>query len=126
MNRTMIKDYLTDKKFNAETFDDPRRTLNIRALVNAKAIRITYPGDGKGGVVKDEAPEAFAVVSLINDMVPDSPTRNWPSKPKSIAAAQRVINGKEPSGKLWLADGKLRQILESAKLVGMSEDEIYR
>lgn len=106
--------------FNAETFNDPRKVLNVKKLVDGGALRITYPGDGKGGFNKDENPESFSVVSLVNDMTPDTTTRGWPDKEKSIAAAQRIINGKEPDGTLWLSDGKYRQIVESAKALGLT------
>lgn len=106
--------------FNAETFDDKRKVLNVKKLVDGGALRITYPGDGKGGFRRDEDPEAFSVVSLVNDMASDTTTRSWPDKAKSIAAAQKIINGKEPDGTLWLSDGKYRQIVESAKALGLT------
>ncbi len=109
-----------EEYFNAETFNDKRKILDVKKLVDGGALRITYPGDGKGGFNKDENPESFSVVSLVNDMASDTTTRGWPDKEKSIAAAQKIINGKEPDGTLWLSDGKYRQIVESAKALGMT------
>lgn len=109
-----------EEYFNAETFDDPRKPLNVKRLVDGGALRITYPGDGKGGFNRDESPDAFSVVSLVNDMASDTTTRGWPDKAKSIASAQKIINGKEPDGTLWLSDGKYRQIVESAKALGLT------
>lgn len=110
-----------EEYFNAETFNDPRKVLNVKKLVDGGALRITYPGDGKGGFKRDESLEAFSVVSLVNDMAPDTTTRAWPDKMKSIPTAQKVINGKEPDGTLWLSDGKYRQIVESAKALGLTK-----
>lgn len=77
-------------------------------------MRITYPGDGKGGFKRDEAVDKYSVVTLVNDTEPGSPTTSWPDKPKSIDHAQKTINGKDKTGKPWLSDGKYRQIVESA------------
>lgn len=110
--------------FNEYTFRDHRIPLNLSSLIRRGAVRITYAGDGKGGVSWSNDPESFSVVTLMNDQSKASATRTWPNKPISYALAQKLMNAPLRKDHL-LYDGKWRQILWSADALGMTADEIF-
>lgn len=110
--------------YNATTNNDKRRKLNVKKLLETKALRITYGGDGVGGYIKSEDPKSFAIVTLLNDRAKNSASKGWPDKPKSIPAATAAINAKPTKGGL-VDDGKYRQIIASAMAVGLGEDQMF-
>lgn len=91
--------------------------IDYEALLRAGALRITQPGDGKGGFIASNDPEQFSIVSAYNDAGENSVTRNWPDKPESYATALRDLR-ENSAGPLY--DGKYRQMLWSAQQKGLS------
>ena len=92
--------------------------LDYEKLLRAGALRITQPGDGKGGFEVNSDPESYSIVSAYNDMSPNSITTQWPDKPESYAAALRDLR-ENSMGPLY--DGKYRQMLWSAQRKGVSD-----
>lgn len=116
---------MSENIYNAYTFKLARKQLNVPNLLKTGALRITYAGDGKGGYVRSPAPESFSVVTHLNDKAKNSPTPQWPNKPASYLLAERKIN--EPlRHEHLLYDGKYRQILKSAELLGMTAEQVFR
>ena len=107
-------------------FDDLRqemkyRPLNLLSLLDAGAVRITQPGNGKdGGFEASDDPNSWSLVTLFNDMHPAAPTKAWPDKPEAHQSAIDAINKPGP-----LYDGKYRQILWSAYQKGLTDDDIF-
>jgi len=89
------------------------RPLNVRRLIDAGAIRITDPAGDPSG-------EGFSVVSRWNDVSPESATPRWADRPGARSSA---INALSQPGSLF--DGKYRQILQSARELGLSPDEVF-
>jgi hypothetical protein len=89
------------------------RPLNVRRLIDAGAIRITDPAGDPSG-------EGFSVVSRWNDVSPESVTPRWADRPSALPSA---INALSSPGSL--VDGKYRQILQSARELGLSPDEVF-
>ena len=110
--------------YDEYTFRDSRRPLNLSALITRGAVRITYAGNGKGGWINSSDPESFSVVTLMNDGSDSSPTPSWPNKPLSYQIAQKLMNAPLRKDHL-LYDGKWRQILWSAKALGMTPSEMF-
>jgi hypothetical protein len=97
--------------------------LNYPFLLNKGAIRITQPGSGDENnphAINSSDPEKWSLVSAYNDLYPNSPTRGWASKPESYESAIKILNN--PGG---LYDGKYRQILQSARDLGLRPDEVF-
>jgi hypothetical protein len=89
------------------------RPLNVRRLIDAGAMRITDPaGDASG--------EGFSVVSRWNDVFPESATPRWANRPDAYSSAIEVLS--QPNS---LHNGKYRQILQSARELGLSPDEVF-
>jgi soluble lytic murein transglycosylase-like protein len=89
------------------------RPLNVRRLIDVGAIRITDPAGDPSG-------EGFSVVSRWNDVSPESVTPRWADRPSALPSA---INALSSPGSL--VDGKYRQILQSARELGLSPDEVF-
>lgn len=94
--------------------------LNLENLLRAGAVRVTHPGDGKGGYEQSTDPDAYSIVSHYNDQHSNGMTQQWPDKPESYSAAADAINKPGP-----LYDGKYQQILWSAQQKGLPESEIF-
>ena len=96
--------------------------LNIKRLLDAGAIRITQPGSGvaPGNAINSSDPEKWSLVTAHNDRDSDSYTRGWASKPESYESAIKILNN---PGALY--DGKYRQILWSARNLGLRPDEVF-
>lgn len=106
-------------------FNDPSvgsyRPLNFESLVRSGAARITQPGNGRdGGFDASDDPEQWSLVTHANDTHPDSVTRAWPDKPSAYGSAFGLLNN---PGALY--DGKYRQLVWSAKQLGMADRDIY-
>lgn len=94
--------------------------MDWKRLIDAGAVRITQPGSGTGpepNITPD--PNLFSVVSLHNDQG-DSYTRGWPNKPESYPLAIQQLA--EPG---LLYDGKYRQILWSARQLGLRPEDVF-
>lgn len=116
---------LIKPEYNEVAYALERRPLNVKKLIEAGAIRVTQPGDGKGGYEQPDDPSKFSLVTLINDLT-NPATSSWPNRPESIEAAQQMINAAvDPKIGHLVYDGKYRQILDSAKLLGLKESDIF-
>ena len=101
-----------------EAFGDLSRRMqyqpmDFRKLLDAGAIRITQPSG------TDE--EGFSLVSKWNDRLDDSATRKWADKPEIYKTALNAF--KENND--FLYDGKYRQILWSAKELGLKPQDVF-
>ena len=113
------------KEYADLAYAEPRRQLNIPALIKNGAIRITHGGDGKGGYEEVDDPTNFSLISKVNS-VQDKMYDAWPDKPASYEAAAQMINSPiDPKTGHLVYDGKYRQILDSAKMLGLPDDLIY-
>jgi len=93
--------------------------MNWQRLIDAGAIRITQPGSGTGDEpIITPDPNQFSIVSLYNDR--GSPTKNWPNKPESYQLAIEALGKPGP-----LYDGKYRQILWSARELGLKPEDVF-
>ena len=101
--------------------DMPKKPLNVPKLISAGALRITYPGDGKGGYDPTDAVHDYSIVSKINDES-DGMTRQWPNKPMSYDYAAQSIN----KNLSQLPNGKYQQIIDSARQLKLSDEDIYQ
>ena len=95
-----------------------RRPLNVRGLIDSGAIRVTQPGNGRGGVDVSDDPESWSLVSKYNDERGD--TSSWENKPSSYESAFRSLNEPGP-----LYDGKYDQIMWSADRLGLPDRDVY-
>lgn len=91
--------------------------LDYEALLKSGAMRITQPGDGKGGFETNNNPNHYSIVSAYNDAQPDTITKAWPNKPESYETALRDLR-ENSTGPLY--DGKYRQMLWSAQQKGLT------
>ena len=89
------------------------RPLNVRRLIDAGAMRITDPAGDPSG-------EGFSVVSRWNDVFPESATPRWANRPDAYTSAIEALS--QPNS---LYDGKYRQIMQSARELGLSPDEVF-
>lgn len=114
-----------DKEYGDLSYKEPRQMLNVPELIKRGAIRITYGGDGKGGYVESDDPSDFSLVTNINKES-SSMFDKWPDKPISYDVAAQIINSPIDKKKGHLVyDGKYRQILDSAKMLGLPDELIY-
>jgi hypothetical protein len=106
-------------------YKEPRQMLNVPELIKRGAIRITYGGDGKGGYVESDDPNDFSLITEFNKRK-SSDYDAWPDKPEAYEAAMRMINEPvNPKKGHLVYDGKYRQILDSAKMLGLPDELIY-
>ena len=113
---------LDEKAFGDLSRNMQYQPLNWDRLIKAGAIRITQPGSGTGPEPKiTDDPEQWSLVSLQNDKSRDSYTMKWPTKPESYESAMKILNQSND----MLYDGKYRQILWSAKQLGLSPQEVF-
>jgi len=95
------------------------RPLNLRNLLNAGALRVTYPGTGKGDAnIADE--DNFSLVSLYNDLV-GRQTATWPSHRR----AGEFIDVLQRSQGPFLYAGKYNQLVDSARRLGLADEDIF-
>jgi len=87
--------------------------MNFQRLLDAGAIRITQPSGTNE--------EGFSLVSKWNDSFKDSATKAWEDKPEAYKAAINALTKNND----FLYDGKYRQILWSAKQLGLSPQEVF-
>lgn len=114
-----------DADYGDLAYKEPRRMLNVPELIKRGAIRITYGGDGKGGYVESDDPNDFSLITNVNKQK-SSDYDAWPDKPEAYEAAMRMINETvNPKKGHLVYDGKYRQILDSAKMLGLPDELIY-
>jgi len=97
------------------------RPLNFDSLLARKALRVTHQGTGDEEYNPD--PKAgFSIVSAYNDAIGDGGgTNKWKDNPDMYPVVRRMFQN-EPSN---MGAHKYLQIVESAKDLGLSDDEIY-
>jgi len=88
--------------------------LNVQRLLDAGAIRITDPAG------KADNPDGWSLVTRYNDVLPSSVTPKWANRPSSYEQALSVLNQPGP-----LYDGKYRQILWSARELGLRPEDVF-
>jgi hypothetical protein len=88
--------------------------LNVQRLLDAGAIRITDPAG------KADNPEGWSLVTRYNDVQPSSVTPNWQNRTSAYDQALSVLNQPGP-----LYDGKYRQILWSARELGLRPEDVF-
>lgn len=94
------------------------RPLNLPNLLSSGAVRVTQPGDGRGGFDANDHPWDYSIVTHYNDL--HGGTGKWPSKPSAHDLAAQQINQPGP-----LYNGKYNQILWSARQKGMIDNDIF-
>jgi len=114
-----------DADYGDVSYKEPRQMLNVPELIKRGAIRITYGGDGKGGYVESDDPNDFSLITNVNKQK-SSDYDAWPDKPEAYETAMRMINEPvDPKKGHLVYDGKYRQILDSAKMLGLPDELIY-
>jgi soluble lytic murein transglycosylase-like protein len=111
---------LPDSAFNSAEQNPENRHLNYQYLLDKGAIRITQPGSGKGpDPINSSDPNQWSLVSALNDQSSDPYTLRWASKPESYKPAIEFLS------RTPIHDGKYRQILWSARNLGLRPDEVF-
>ena len=106
--------------YGSQEHNIEKRPLNVQNLIDAGAMRITYPGDGRGSY--DPNLEGYSIVSRIND-VGDPMTRGWPDKPDAYGDAAKSLAN--PDMLKQLSDAKYKQLIDSAAAAGLAPKDIY-
>lgn len=88
--------------------------LNVQRLLDAGVIRITDPAG------KSDDPEGWSLVTRYNDVQPGSVTPNWQNRTSAYDQALSVLNKPGP-----IYDGKYRQILWSARDLGLLPEDVF-
>ena len=95
------------------------RPLNFDALLKAGAFRVTHRGLDDGTF--DPNPKSgFSLVSRYNDAVGEQ-TRKWKDNPSALPIVRELFT-KRPTD---IGAHKYLQIVESAKDLGLSDDDIF-
>jgi len=95
------------------------KPLNFDALMNAKAFRVTHQGMDNGKYNPD--PEAgFSLVSAYNDAVGNNTTQ-WKNNPNAYPVVKNMFENAPEN----IGAHKYMQIVESAKDLGVPEDQIF-
>ena len=111
-------------KYKPLTGDNPNlkadyKPLNFDKLMEKGAVRVTHQGMDDTNYNPD--PNAgFSLVSAYNDASGEG-TRNWKDNPAAYKAAKNLFTNSPSS----MAPHKYLQIIQSAKDMGLTDDEIY-
>ena len=95
------------------------RPLNFDALLKAGAFRVTHRGLDDGTFDPDPK-SGFSLVSAYNDAVGEQ-TRGWKDNPSALPVVRDLFT-KRPAD---IGPHKYLQIIESAKDLGLSEEDIF-
>jgi hypothetical protein len=95
------------------------RPLNFDALLKAGAFRVTHRGLDDGTFDPDPK-SGFSLVSAYNDAVGEQ-TRGWKDNPSALPVVRDLFT-KRPTD---IGPHKYLQIIESAKDLGLSEEDIF-
>jgi spore germination cell wall hydrolase CwlJ-like protein len=113
-------------EFTSDTAGEPVdfRPLNFDALRQANAVRVTHRANPDGST--DPDPETgFSIVSGWNDSMAghDDPrsTVTWPNNPKAYG----VVSDMFANNPEWITPHKYRQIVHSARELGMRDEDVY-
>ena len=97
------------------------RPLNFEKLLAAKAFRVTNQGDESGGFSTDPT-KGFSLVSAYNDSIGQGGgTAAWPDNPKFLNVVKEMMTQRPHD----IGAHKYIQIIQSAKDMGLSDDDIY-
>lgn len=97
------------------------RPLNFDKLLASKAFRVTNQGDESGGFNKDPH-VGFSLVSAYNDAIGDGKGTNaWPDNPKFHSVVKELMTTRPND----IGAHKYLQIIQSAKDMGLTDDDIY-
>jgi len=125
----MIK--LIDILKESVTFNIKRRKLNIPLLIKKGALFITYPHGDDGWETNDEKDRSCSIITLVNVKEANPKWQgegNKPEyqKPKAYKHAEKVINSSKPNlGSSEIGDEKYQQILDSIKMLNISEKDAF-
>ena len=125
----MIK--LIDILKESVTFNIERRKLKIPLLIKKGALFITYPHGDEGWETNDEEDWSYSIITLVNVKKGNPEWQkegNKPEyqKPKSYKHAEKVINSSKPNlGSSEIGDEKYQQILDSIKMLNISEKDAF-
>jgi len=108
-----IADDMPKESFSDLSKNQEYLPLNVQRLLDAGAIRVTDPSG-------NPSEEGFSLVSRWNDVFPESETPKWANRPDAYSSAINALNKPGP-----LYDGKYRQILWSAKQLGLSPEDVF-
>lgn len=118
---------ITDfEKYKLFTSDNPDlkadiRPLNVDALLNAGAVRVTHKGLEDGSF--DPNPKSgFSIVSGYNDAIGgDVGTKNWKDNPLFLPVLREMLTERPED----IGVHKYLQIVESARDLGLKDHEIF-
>jgi hypothetical protein len=116
---------ITDfEKYSHLTSDNPDLTadykpLNFDALMKAGAFRVTHQGMD-GGKYNPDPKAGFSLVSGYNDAVNGQPLP-WINNPTAYPIVQNMFQNAPEN----IGPHKYLQIIESAKDLGLSPEQIY-
>lgn len=117
---------ITDlEKYRPLTSENPNlktdyRPLNFDKLLQAGAVRVTHQGLDDTNYNPD--PNAgFSLVSAYNDASGEG-TRAWKDNPAAYKAAKDLFTNRPKD----LAPHKYLQIIQSAKDLGLTDEDIYK
>lgn len=97
------------------------RPLNFEKLLAAKAFRVTNQGDESGGFNKDPT-KGFSLVSAYNDSIGQGGgTATWPDNPAFHKVVKELMTQRPHD----IGAHKYMQIIQSAKDMGLTDDDIY-
>jgi len=111
-------------KFENLTSDNTKlradfRPLNFDALQKVGAFRVTYQGK-EDGTYNPDPKAGFSLVSKYNDLVGDS-SKNWKDNPEAYEIVRKLFT-ESPEN---IGAHKYLQIVESAKQLGLTDDDIF-
>lgn len=115
-------DYLSQLLASNQAYNSGQNVANRMELpydemIRRGLLRITDPGDGRGGSVAGAPVDQFSIVTQQNRTHPDQRAMvdNWPDKPSSVPMALNLFSGGAPQ----VSDGKYFQILDDAIKAGL-------
>ena len=112
------------EKYANLTSNNPNLTadykpLNFDALMKAGAFRVTNQGID-GGKFNPDPKAGFSLVSAYNDAVGDG-TKQWQDNPSAYPVVQNMFQNAPQN----IGTHKYLQIIESAKDLGLTPEQIY-
>jgi len=113
-------------EFSSDTTGDPVnfRPLNFDALQQANAVRVTHRANPDGTTDPDPN-NGFSIVSGWNDSMAkqgqEGSTLTWPNNPQAYDTVRDMFTNNPE----WITPHKYRQIIYSAKQLGMDDKDIY-
>ena len=112
------------EKFKHLTSDNPNlkadfKPLNFQKLLESGALRVTHVGLD-GGSYNPDPKAGFSLVSAYNDAVGDS-TKKWKNNELAYPIVMDLLQNRPKD----IGAHKYLQIVNSAKELGLSDDDIF-